>query len=48
MANSVDGTININQKAPITGQYHESKLGKKNKMLVLQSLKLNYKKTTSI
>ena len=29
MANSVDGTININEKAPITGQYHESKLGKK-------------------
>lgn len=29
MANNVDGTINIiNEKAPITGQYHYSKLGK--------------------
>lgn len=29
MANNVDGTINtINEKVPITGQYHYSKLGK--------------------
>lgn len=29
MAYNVDGTINIiNKKAPITGQYHYSKLGK--------------------
>ena len=41
---NVDGTINIiNEKAPITGQYHYSKLGKNH---VVHSLKQNYRRTT--